>query len=72
MGERSHRHNIHSGEAAKTTSAEISRATMDGQFRIFKEMENKCHEKLFDFSTNPYITNLWGINPGRPGTSLTR
>ena len=34
---------------------------------IFKEMENNWHEKFL-----PKLLNRWGLNPGRPGASLTR
>ena len=36
-----------------TISNSVEINTMVNQFRIFKEMENKLNEKLFDFSNNP-------------------
>ena len=50
----------------------LRKNTMVSQFRIFKEMENKWHEKFFFISPVflPKTLIRWGLNPGRTGVRI--
>ena len=50
----------------------LRKNTMVSQFRIFKEMENKLHEKFFFISPVflPKTVIRWGLNPGRTGVRI--